>query len=90
MSTFTRGMSVFWRTELRVAVSFLAMIVAGGLMIAALLLAVAGAFWGFWLCSNPAHTPWWLVWLSRGSAMVWLLFITCALYRHILRLGTAS
>ena len=89
MSPFTKGLIVFWRTELRplalVGMGFVLSCFALGL----LFLAVLGAFWGFWLFSDPVHTPWWLVWLSRGSAMICILFIACLLYRHILRLGNS-
>ena len=90
MSTFTKGLIVFWRTELRPLVRTVMLLTLGGCMFCALVLAVLGSFQGFfWLFSNPVHTPWRLVWLSRGSAMVWFLFIACLLYRHILRLGNS-
>ena len=91
MSAFARGIKVFWRAELWPLARTIMLLTLGGCMICALVLAVLGAFQDFfWLFSDPVHTPWRLVWLSRGSAMVWLLYITLALYRHILRLGNAS
>ncbi|OCB03913.1 hypothetical protein BBC27_05715 [Acidithiobacillus ferrivorans] len=84
MSTFTRGMQVFLRDELWPVASEAGKFVVFVLLMGALLLAVLGSLWGFWLFSNPVHTPWWLIWVSRGSAMVLFLLIGTKLYRHIL------
>lgn len=83
-------MQVFLRDELWPVAIGLGQFVFFLLMIGAFVLTVAGALRGFWLFSNPVHTPWWLMWVSRGSAMVWFLLIGTKLYRHIMRLGNAS
>ena len=87
MSAFTKGLGIFWRTELRMIVITLAMIISAAVMATAYILALAGAAWGFWLFHAPVHTSWSTVWVYRGSAMLWLIFIGYVLVRHITRLG---
>lgn len=87
MSAFTKGLGIFWRTELRMVVIPLALIASGILMAVALVLALVGMARGFWLFHAHVHTSWSTVWVFRGSAMLWLIFIAYALYRHIVRLG---
>lgn len=90
MSTFTKGLVVFWRTELRLLVTPLAIIISTVVMGLALILAIAGLTRGFWLFHVPVRTPWDSVWLFRGSAALWLIFIGYVLVRHIMRLGNAG
>ena len=87
MSAFTKGLGIFWRTELRVVAFALAMIISAVVMATAFILALAGLAWGFWLFHAPVHTSWSTVWVYRGSAMLWLIFMAYALYRHIVRLA---
>jgi len=87
MNAFTKGLGVFWRTELRLVVTPLATIISAVVMACAFILAIAGLAWGFWLFHAPVHTPWSTVWVYRGSAMLWLIFIGYVLVRHITRLG---
>lgn len=95
MSTFTKGLGVFWRTELRLVAPPLAAITSARVMAVALILVVGGAFIlaltdGLWLFRAPAHHPLILVWMTRGSALMWIFFLAGALYRHIMRLGNAG
>ena len=87
MSRFTKGFRIFWRTELRMLVPYLATIISAAVMAVAFALSIVGLAWGFWLFRAPAHTSWSTVWVCRGSAVLWLIFIAYALYRHIVRLG---
>ena len=87
MSAFTKGLGIFWRTELRAVGFQLAMIISAVIMATAFILALAGLAWGFWLFHVPVHTSWSTVWVYRGSAILWLIFMAYALYRHIVRLG---
>ena len=87
MSAFTKGLGIFWRTELRMLVLHLATIISAAVMAVAFALSIVGLAWGFWLFRAPAHTSWSTVWVCRGSAVLWLIFIAYALYRHIVRLG---
>ena len=87
MSAFTKGLGIFWRTELRLVVLPLATIISAVVMAVAFILSIAGLAWGFWLFHAPVHTSWSTVWVYRGSAMLWLIFIGYVLVRHITRLG---
>ena len=90
ISAFTKGLGIFWRTELRLVVTPLAIIISMVVMGLALILAIAGLTRGFWLFHAPVRTPWSSVWLFRGSAALWMIFIGCVLVRHIMRLGNAG
>ncbi|MDA8377773.1 MAG: hypothetical protein M0Z50_12115 [Planctomycetia bacterium] len=87
MSAFTKGLGIFWRTELRLVVLPLATITSAVVMAVAFIFSIAGLARGFWLFHAPMHTSWDTVWVYRRSAMLWLIFIAYALYRHIVRLG---
>ncbi|OCX69438.1 hypothetical protein A6M27_08205 [Acidithiobacillus thiooxidans] len=87
MNAFTKGLGIFWGTELRLVVLPLATIISAAIMAVAFILAIAGLAWGFWLFHAPVHTSWSTVWVYRGSAMLWLVFIGYVLVRHITRLG---
>ena len=87
MNAFTKGLGIFWRTELRLVVLSLATIISAAVMAVAFALSIVGLAWGFWLFHAPVHTSWSTVWVYRGSAMLWLVFIGYVLIRHITRLG---
>lgn len=87
MSVFTKGLGIFWRTELRLVVLPQATIISAAVMAVAFALSIVGLAWGFWLFHAPVHTSWSTVWVYRGSAMLWLVFIGYVLIRHITRLG---
>ncbi|BDB14046.1 hypothetical protein [Acidithiobacillus ferrooxidans] len=95
MSTFTKGLGVFWRTELRLVAPPLAAITSARVMAVALILVVGGAFIlaltdGLWLFRAPVHPPMILVWMARGAALMWIFYLAYAFYRHIMRLGNAG
>ncbi len=64
-------------------------------MLVLLVMALSGLLFGFgivglmeefWLFSTP-HGPYWVVWGSRASGIVWVCLFFYLLYCHIMRLG---
>ena len=64
-------------------------------MLVLLVMALSGLLFGFgivglmeefWLFSTP-HGPYWVVWGSRASWIVWVCLFFYLLYCHIMRLG---
>ena len=83
MNTFTKGLGVFWRTELCPAIRSLIMFMIEMVIIGTYLIDVVA------LCLNvlSVRTPSLPVWFLPGSAMLWLISIGYVLVKHITRLG---
>lgn len=87
MDYFFSGLRIFWRTELRVVVSFLAWIIFWYIMLMLFIMAAACAYEGFYLTHAPHHTPYSMVWIGRGSAVLLVIMGCFFPARYFIRLG---
>lgn len=82
LSIFAAGL---WQLSKQVMRSMLILLVMT-LVVLLFGFGIVGLMEGFRLFSAP-HGPYWVVWGSRASGIVWACVIFYLLYRHIVRLG---
>ena len=105
MAYFKIGLRVFWRTEVRQPILVLmratgratGMIIMPAIWVIGMtillimsFMTLEGTFVGFWLFRAPLHTSWTIVWLCRGSAILWIIGLSFLLLRHIIRIGKGA
>ena len=82
LSIFVAGL---WQLSKQIMRSMLVLLVMAlsGLLFG---FGIVGLMEGFWLFSVP-HGPYWVVWGSRASGIIWVYLFFYLLYRHVMRLG---